>query len=91
VNEKFRNKKIGKWMAQIYLFVARDLGYVGSFFNLVYVSNVASVKLWRELNFTQTGLVPKAGKLKGHDELVDAFQFYYDFSKVPPTPYKNHQ
>jgi hypothetical protein len=71
--------------------VGRDLGYQGSFFNLVYVTNEASVKLWRELNFEQTGRVPKAGRLKGHSDLVDAFQFHYDFSKVGPTPYASIQ
>jgi ribosomal protein S18 acetylase RimI-like enzyme len=61
------------------------LGYRGSVFNLVYVSNVASVKIWDSLGFKRVGLIPGAGRLKsategGEDEYVDAIVFHYDFT-----------
>ncbi len=49
-------------------------------FNLVFVTNVASLTLWRSLGFTQIGLVPKAGALS-NGQHVDAQMFYYDFTQ----------
>jgi hypothetical protein len=31
------------------------------------------------LGFKEIGRVPKAGRLSGKDQLVDAIMFYYDF------------
>lgn len=65
--------------------IARDpTGYKGSVFNLVYVNNVASVKIWDSLGFTRAGLIPKAGLLKSAtagepDEYVDAIVFHKSF------------
>jgi L-amino acid N-acyltransferase YncA len=83
-----RGRGIGKFLAQQYLYLARDLGYEGSMFNLVYVNNIASVKLWQSLGFRQTGCVPGAGRM--NEQRVDAYQFYYDLSTVPPTPYRSN-
>jgi len=62
---------------------APRLGYQASVFNLVYVSNFASIKLWERLNFTKAGLIPRAGRLKRRngqgEEFVDAFVFYKSF------------
>ncbi|CAM9814631.1 unnamed protein product, partial [Laminaria digitata] len=44
----------------------------------VFRSNEASLRLWRGLGFTELAVVPKAGRLRGIDGLVDAIQFYYD-------------
>jgi hypothetical protein len=49
-------------------------------FNLVFVSNTSSVKLWRKLNFKELAVLPRAAALKGQTDLVDAIQFHYDFS-----------
>lgn len=59
--------------------------YHGSFFNLVYVNNVASVKLWQKLGFCNVGTVPKAARLSESNGggYVDAFQFYYDLDSLP--------
>lgn len=58
------------------------------------VSNKASRKLWQSTPpFSLVGIVPKAGRLKGHDELVDAEMWHCDFSKLPLSKdewYKNH-
>jgi ribosomal protein S18 acetylase RimI-like enzyme len=61
-----------------------SLGYKASVFNLVYVSNVASLKIWDALGFQRAGLVPNAGLLKslrndGEDEFVDAVVYHKTF------------
>lgn len=43
-------------------------GYKASVFNLVYVSNVASLRIWDALGFSRVGLVPDAGLLKSATE-----------------------
>ena len=81
VNPGHRKKGIGEVMFKKYLKIARDLGYEGSFFNLVYSSNEGSVKICRKLGFQEIGKVPKAGKMKGIG-YVDAIQFYYDLTTL---------
>jgi RimJ/RimL family protein N-acetyltransferase len=63
-------------------------------FNLVFESNVASIKLWRRLGFKEIGRIPKAGRLRGQgatpdtEGYVDAIQFYWDFeTMVVPAEY----
>ncbi|KIJ65925.1 hypothetical protein HYDPIDRAFT_87471 [Hydnomerulius pinastri MD-312] len=76
----------GRVLAQSYLHYAPKLGYKASVFNLVFVNNVASVRLWEKLNFTKAGLIPKAGRLRRTDgpgeEYVDAWVFYKSFEDV---------
>jgi len=73
----------GRVLAQSYLYYAPRLGYKASVFNLVYVNNVASVRLWERLEFVKAGLIPKAGRLKRTDgsgeEYVDAWIIYKSF------------
>ncbi|GAA6036864.1 hypothetical protein JCM8097_006320 [Rhodosporidiobolus ruineniae] len=81
-----RGLRIGSTLGRSYLHYAPLCGYRGSVFNLVYVSNEASVRIWDGLGFTRAGLIPKAGRLKsktpgGEDEIVDAIVFHYDFTK----------
>ncbi|PWN41217.1 hypothetical protein IE81DRAFT_324829 [Ceraceosorus guamensis] len=61
-------------------------GYIGSIFNLVYVSNVASMRIWESLGFEQVGRIRKAGLLKtgpdGTEEFVDAWIVQGDFDKL---------
>jgi len=78
VAEPFRKLGLGKVMGKNFCYLAKDLGYRASMFNLVFVNNVPSVNLWKSLGFVQTGRVPKAGRLKNGEE-VDALQFYHDF------------
>jgi L-amino acid N-acyltransferase YncA len=68
-------------MARAFIQLAPLLGFKASMFNLVFVTNVPSVQLWRSMGFHEIGRLPKAGRLKGHSELVDALMFYYDFQK----------
>lgn len=50
-------------------------GYSYSVFNLVYESNVASVRIWDGLGFERIGRVPGCGRLNGSEELVDSIVF----------------
>ncbi|XP_078581200.1 uncharacterized protein LOC144864746 [Branchiostoma floridae x Branchiostoma japonicum] len=81
VKESERGQGLGKKMAERFLYIARDLGYKASFFNLVYVNNEASLRTWRGLGFKEIGIVPNAGFIKGLG-YTDAVQFYYDFSTL---------
>ncbi|GAA5831877.1 hypothetical protein JCM11251_003918 [Rhodosporidiobolus azoricus] len=74
-----RGLRIGYTLGRSYLHFAPLLGYRGSVFNLVYVSNVASVRIWDSLGFKRVGLIPGAGRLEGEEGYVDAIVFYYDF------------
>ncbi|KAG9312121.1 hypothetical protein JVU11DRAFT_7409 [Chiua virens] len=77
----------GRVLARSYLHYAPRLGYKASVFNLVYVNNVASVRLWEKLGFVKAGLIPKAGRLRRADgpgeEYIDAWVFYKSFEEGP--------
>ncbi|KAG6381939.1 hypothetical protein JVT61DRAFT_563 [Boletus reticuloceps] len=78
-----RGNGYGHVLARSYLYYAPRLGYEASVFNLVYVNNVASVRLWERLGFVKAGLIPRAGRLRRTDglgeEYVDAWVFYKRF------------
>ncbi|KAH9834026.1 acyl-CoA N-acyltransferase [Rhodofomes roseus] len=81
-----RGRGVGAVLARSYLYYAPRLGYEASVFNLVYVNNTASVRLWEALGFTKAGLIPRAGRLKKVDgsegeEFVDAYVFYRRFDQ----------
>ncbi|CAF1332075.1 unnamed protein product [Adineta steineri] len=87
-----RNQGIGTVMALAFIEIAPLLGYKASMFNLVFESNIASVRLWRSLGFKEIGRVPNAGLLIKNKEIteetnadieeeyVDAIMFYYSFT-----------
>lgn len=83
VPESQRGHGYGRVLAKSYLHYAPRLGYRASVFNLVYVNNETSIRLWENLGFTKAGLIPKAGRLKRMDgngeEYVDAWIFYKSF------------
>lgn len=74
-----RGKSCGSVMGKNYLKWAPLLGFKSSVFNLVYESNVASCRIWDNLGFKRIGRIPKAGRLKGETELVDAIMYGYEF------------
>lgn len=84
VNHHQRGRKVGNRLAQVFLRWAPLLGYKYSVFNLVFVTNVASWKIWDRFNFDRIGLVPGAAVLKGYDEPIDAIIFGRDLTKVEP-------
>lgn len=78
VNPRARGKSIGKALGKNYLDWAPILGYTYSVYNLVFETNVASVKIWDSLGFDRIGYIKKAAVLKGHDEPVGAIIFGKD-------------
>lgn len=82
VNSSHRGQKIGYRLAQVYLNWAPLLGYQYSIFNLVFVTNQASWKIWDKLNFEKIGLIPRAGILKGSEEPVDAIIYGKDLTSI---------
>ncbi|GAA5864583.1 hypothetical protein JCM3774_005174 [Rhodotorula dairenensis] len=79
-----RGLRVGSTLGRAYLHYGPQLGYRGSVFNLVYVSNEASVRIWDALGFQRAGLIPGAGRLKRKDgqgeEYVDAIVYHKDFT-----------
>ena len=75
-----RRQGIGMFMGACYLKLARALEYRASMFNLVFVTNEASLRLWRSLGFKEIGRIPGAGHF-GND-YIDAIQFYYDLTTI---------
>lgn len=82
-----RGQGLGLTLGRSYLYYGPRLGYEASVFNLVYVNNVASVRIWESLNFVKAGRIPRAGRLRkadgsGEEEYVDAWVFYKRFEEV---------
>ncbi|KAF9103523.1 hypothetical protein BGX27_010544 [Mortierella sp. AM989] len=74
VNSSQRGLGIGSILGKSFLKVVPVIGYKASMFNLVFVSNVASIKLWRRLGFQEIGRIPKAGRLRGQGTVVQSEQ-----------------
>ena len=70
-------------MGQTFLQCARDLGYQSAYFNLVFQSNEASVRLWESLGFQRVAVLEAAAKLEGLDYLDTAYGYRYDLTKLP--------
>jgi RimJ/RimL family protein N-acetyltransferase len=75
VGPRARGRGIGRAMGVHSLGAARELGYLALQFNLVVVTNEASIRIWDALGFTRVGLLPKAFR---HATLgfVDALVMY---------------
>ncbi|KAL1303173.1 hypothetical protein AAFC00_006600 [Neodothiora populina] len=81
VTDAARNRGVGRLMGEGYLEWAPKLGYTYSVFNLVYETNIASVRIWDALGFKRIGRVPGCGNLKSHpDTLIDAIIFGRDLN-----------
>jgi GNAT superfamily N-acetyltransferase len=78
-NPKYRGLGVGGFMGEHFKKLAKDLGYRASLFNLVFATNTASVKLWRNLGYTELAVIPKVAVLEGFPGYVDAYQIYCDF------------
>lgn len=77
----WRRRGVGKFMAVMYLRIAKDLGFKAVLFDLVFSSNLPSISLWDKLGFK------RLCKLKGvvrnlEHELEDAYQYYYDLDTL---------
>jgi L-glutamate-5-semialdehyde N-acetyltransferase len=77
-----RGQGSGRYLVDAFLYFAPRLGYKSSIFNLVFATNIASIKLWDKYGFKRVGVVKGAGRLKGHTELIDAYIYQYEFPEV---------
>lgn len=75
VNHEKRAQGIGRKLAEKYVEWGPRLGYTYSVFNLVFETNVASLRLWDQLGFDRIGYVPGVAVLNGEDHLVGAYIF----------------
>lgn len=76
VTDAARNRGVGRLMGECYIEWAPRLGYTYSVFNLVYETNVASLRIWDALGFKRIGRVKGCGNLKSYpDQYVDAIIF----------------
>lgn len=78
VNHEKRGLGIGKELGKKYLDIGPQLGYKYSVFNLVFETNVASLKIWDGLGFDRIGYVKNVAILKGYDKPVGAIMFGKD-------------
>ncbi len=78
VNHNKRGLGLGKELGAKYLHYAPLLGYVYSVFNLVFETNVASLRIWDNLGFERIGYVKNVAVLKGEDHLVGAHVYGKD-------------
>ena len=79
VTDAARGRGVGRLMGEVYLDWAPKLGYTYSVFNLVYETNVASLRIWDALGFKRIGRVKGCGNLKSYpDQLIDAIIFGRD-------------
>ena len=69
-------------MGKSFCKLAKDLGYKSSYFNLVFKSNEASVKLWDGLGFERVAVLEEAADLKGVEGLDTAYGYRFDFTKL---------
>ncbi|KNC76636.1 hypothetical protein SARC_10871 [Sphaeroforma arctica JP610] len=87
-NPMARRRGVAKLMGKLYCRLAKDLGYRGCLFNLVFASNEASLRLWDGLGFTRLACLPQCAELKGIDGFTDAYQYYRNLLEYD---YKNEE
>lgn len=80
---KFRKMGVATIMGKSFLKLAKDLGYKSSYFNLVFKSNVASIRLWTSLGFDRVAVLENAAKLEGVEGLDTAYGYRYDLETLP--------
>ena len=75
VASEMRGQGLGRWMGETMLQLARDRGYRAVMYNLVFATNIASLKLWESLGFQEIGRVP-AGVHLPDGQYVDAVMLH---------------
>ena len=70
-----RGQGIGRLMGKAMLGLARDRGYRGVMYNLIFETNIPSLKLWESLGFKPIGRIPEAAHLPD-ERYVDAIMLY---------------
>ncbi|RUR86769.1 GNAT family N-acetyltransferase [Chlorogloeopsis fritschii PCC 9212] len=75
VQPQMRGQGIGRFMGEAMLEIAGSLGFEAVMFNLVFASNIASINLWKSLEFETIGRIKNGVKLDA-GEVVDALIMY---------------
>ena len=75
VQPQMRGRGIGRIMGETMLLLAAHLGYKGVMFNLVFETNIPSIRLWESLGFLTIGRIPLAVELDENSS-VDALIMY---------------
>ncbi len=70
-----RGQGLGRLMGETMLALARDRGYYGIMYNLVFATNVASLQLWDSMGFVEIGRIPEGACLPD-GQYVDAVMLY---------------
>ncbi len=79
----FRRNSVATIMGKSFLKLAKDLGYKSSYFNLVFKSNEASIRLWESLGFERVAELKNAADLKGVEGLDTAYGYQYNLEDLP--------
>jgi L-amino acid N-acyltransferase YncA len=75
VQPHMRGRGMGRFMGENMLRLARQEGFEAIMFNLVFETNVASLKLWQSLGFVVIGKIPRAVKL-ADGSAIDALMMH---------------
>lgn len=78
VNASIRGKRIGSTMGELFLKWGPRLNYTYVVYNLVFVTNVASIRIWERLGFERIGYIKGVARLRGYAKPVDAIMFGKD-------------
>ena len=79
ISPLFRNLGACTILAKQFEILAKDLGYSAIFFNLVFSTNLISIRIWENLGYRKIGIIPKAANLKDFG-YTDALQYYKDLT-----------
>jgi L-amino acid N-acyltransferase YncA len=70
-----RGQGLGRLMGEAMLDLARDRGYRAVMYNLVFATNVPSLRLWESMGFQEIGRIPEGAHLPD-GQYVDAVMLY---------------
>lgn len=85
VAPEMRGQGLGRLMGETMLALARDRGYRAVMFNLVFATNIASLRLWADLGFQELGRIPAGAQLPD-GRYVEAVMLYKSLLDHSPTP-----
>ncbi len=75
VQATMRGQGIGRIMGETMLSIAASLGYKAVMFNLVFETNIPSIRLWESLGFQTIGRIPAAVEID-KNSYIDALIMY---------------
>ena len=84
VAPEMRGQGLGRWMGETMLQLARDRGYRAVMYNLVFATNIATLKLCESLGFQEIGRVP-AGVYLPNGQYADAVMLHRSLVDSHPS------